>query len=161
MNLKIKNMKKLYLTIVLLILTFSFANAQDKNEMFMESASKFGFDETVSKLSEVAAAKGWKVLITHNLQESLKKNGYEVLPVSVMEICNPKHSARLLELDNERIYSNMMPCRISVYEKSDGKTYVSRMNSGMLAGQIGGIVEEVMTAATDDMEEMIKVVLDE
>lgn len=160
MNLKIKNMKKLYLTIVLLILTFSFANAQDKNEMFMESASKFGFDETVSKLSEVAGTKGWKVLITHNLQESLKKNGYEVLPVSVMEICNPKHSARLLELDNERIYSNMMPCRISVYEKSDAKTYVSRMNSGMLAGQIGGIVEEVMTAATDDMEEMIKSVLD-
>jgi len=153
-------MKKLYLTIVLLILTFSFANAQNKNEMFVESASKFGFEETVTKLSEEVSAKGWKVLVTHNLQESLKKSGYEVLPVKIMEICNPKHSVRLLELDNERIYSNMMPCRISVYEKSDGKTYISRMNSGMLAVQIGGIVEEVMNSATNDMEEMIKAVLD-
>jgi len=152
--------KKLYLTIVLLILTFSFANAQNKNEMFVESASKFGFEETVTKLSEEVSAKGWKVLVTHNLQESLKKSGYEVLPVKIMEICNPKHSVRLLELDNERIYSNMMPCRISVYEKSDGKTYISRMNSGMLAVQIGGIVEEVMNSATNDMEEMIKAVLD-
>lgn len=153
-------MKKLHLTIVLLILTFSFANAQDKNELFMESGSKFGFEETVTKLSEEVNAKGWKVLVTHNLQESLKKNGYEVLPVKIMEICNPKHSVRLLELDNERIYSNMMPCRISVYEKSDGKTYISRMNSGMLAVQIGGIVEEIINSATNDMEEMIKVVLD-
>jgi uncharacterized protein (DUF302 family) len=152
-------MKKIYLASVLLILTFSFANAQDKDEMFIESVSKFGFDETVTKLSEEVSSKGWKVLVAHNLQESLKKNGYDVLPVKIMEICNPKHSARLLELDNERIYSSLMPCRISVYEKSDGKTYISRMNSGLLAGQIGGIVEEVMILASNDMEEMIKVVL--
>jgi uncharacterized protein (DUF302 family) len=159
LNLKIKTMKKPYIILGLIIFSATLVMSQTKDGMFIESLSKYNFEETVNKLSEEVSTKGWKVLVTHNLQESMKKNGYDILPVKVMEICNPEHSVKLLELENERIYSSLMPCRISVYEKLDGKTYISRMNSGMLAGQIGGIVEEVMTMATDDMEEMVKVVV--
>lgn len=152
-------MKKIYLIIAVLIFSAGVSFSQIQDDLFLESASKYNFEETVNRLSEQVTSKGWKVLVAHNLQESLKKNGFDVLPVKVLEICNPQHSAKLLSLDNERLYSSLMPCRISVYEKSDGKTYISRMNSAMLAGQIGGIVEEVMRTATDDMEEMIKMVV--
>jgi uncharacterized protein (DUF302 family) len=48
-----------------------------------------------------------------------------------------------------------MPCRISVYEKSDGKVYISRLNGALLAHSFGGIIEEVMSQANNEMEEMI------
>ena len=118
--------------------------------MFMEVQSRYDFDQTVSKLTETIEKNKWKVLITHDLQQSLHKNGYEVLPVKVIELCNPHHSSQILSRDTERIYANLMPCRISVYDKSDGKTYVSLMNSGMLAAQIGGVVEEVMSSAFEE-----------
>lgn len=118
--------------------------------MFIEVQSKFDFEQTVKVLTENIEVAKWKVLATHNLQESLHKNGYEVLPVKVIELCNPHHSSKILSRDQERVYSNLMPCRISVYEKSDGKTYVSLMNSGMLAAQIGGVVEDVMTISFKD-----------
>ena len=34
----------------------------------------------------------------------------------------------------------MMPCTISVYEKSDGKTYIGSMNAGLLGRVFGGTV---------------------
>ena len=150
-------MKKLVLVIVLLMTSIS-AFAQ-KEEMFLESESRFKFDETVKVLEETITGNGWKVLIIHDLQASMKKAGKEVLPVKVFEVCNPKHSFRLLSEDDKRIYSSLMPCRFSVYEKADGKVYVSRMNSILLSKQIGGLVEEVMTDATNETEVFLKAVL--
>lgn len=150
-------MKKLVLVIVLLMTSIS-AFAQ-KEEMFLESESRFKFDETVKVLEEAVTGNGWKVLIIHDLQASMKKSGKEVLPVKVFEVCNPKHSFRLLSEDDKRIYSSLMPCRFSVYEKADGKVYVSRMNSILLSKQIGGLVEEVMTDATNETEDFLKAIL--
>lgn len=124
-------------------------------DMFFESKSKYDFDKTVLKLTEVVVESGWRVTHTHDLKETMNKNGFEVHPVKVIELCNPKYAYRLLSADDLRIFSNMMPCRISVYEKADGKTYVSRMNSALFAAQIGGVVEEVMTAAYGDAEKFI------
>ncbi len=118
--------------------------------MFIEIGSRYDFEQTVRILTEKIENAGWKILSTHNLQESLHKNGYDVLPVKVIELCNPHHSSKILSRDAERIFSSLMPCRITVYDKSDGTTYVSLMNSGMLASQAGGIVEEVMSVAFAD-----------
>ncbi|NLO71653.1 MAG: DUF302 domain-containing protein [Porphyromonadaceae bacterium] len=118
--------------------------------MFIEVQSKFDFEQTVEKLTETIEKANWKVQMTHNLQQSLQNHGYDVLPVKVIELCNPHHSSKILNRDAERIYSNLMPCRISVYDKSDGETYISLMNAGMMAKQIGGIVEEVMSGAFED-----------
>lgn len=125
------------------------------DNMFFESKSKYGFDETVKKLSDIIAENGWRVTHTHDLKETMTKNGFEVLPVKVIELCNPKYAYRMLSVDELRIYSNMMPCRLSVYEKADGKTYVSRMNSALFASQIGGVVEEVMSDAYHNAESFV------
>ena len=115
-------MKNLVLVIAFLLTSLT-ASGQSE-EMFIESESRLGFDETIKVLDESIAISGWKVLIIHDLQTSMKKTGKEVLPVKVFEVCNPKHSYRLLSLDDKRIYSSLMPCRFSVYEKADGKVYV-------------------------------------
>ena len=124
-------------------------------EMFFESKSRFGFSETLQKLSDLIPESGWKEIAVLDLQAIMKKNGKEILPVKVVELCKPDYAYRLLSDDSQRIYSNMLPCRISVYEKSDGNCYISRLNAAMLAAQLGGVTEEVMTAAYDDAEEMI------
>lgn len=124
-------------------------------EMFFESKSRFGFSETLQKLFDLIPESGWKEISVLDLQAIMKKNGKEILPVKVVELCKPDYAYRLLSDDTQRIYSNMLPCRISVYEKSDGNCYISRLNAAMMAAQLGGVTEEVMTAAYHDAEEMI------
>lgn len=127
--------------------------------LFLEVQSKYNFDQTVQKLTETILSAGWKVTHVHDLQETMRKNQFDVLPVKVMELCKPGYSVQLLKGDAERLYSSMMPCRISVYDKSDGNTYVSLMNSGIVAAQIGGIVEHVMTDAFNDSQTFIQSIL--
>jgi len=128
---------------------------QNNEQMFLENESKYNFAETVEKLTAEIEKKTWKVSAVHDLQETLKKNGTEVLPIKVFALCHPKHSSKILLKDDERIVSSLMPCRVSVYEKSNGKSYISRMNTGVLAKSIGGIVEEVMIASSKDVEEIL------
>ena len=99
-----------------------------KSQIVVEQKSKYGFEKTIQILTENAEKKEWKVPFVHDLQQSLAKSGKSVKPVRVIEICKPQYSGKMLELNDERIMSVMMPCRISVYEKDDGKTYVSLIN---------------------------------
>lgn len=126
------------------------------NNMFIESKSNYGFEETIEKLNEAVAKAEWRVIHTHNLQAIMNKNGYdEVLETTVYEVCNPKLAHSLLSDESARIYSNMLPCRISIYNQADGATYISRMNIKMFAAQIGGKVEEVMSNAFAQAEAII------
>jgi uncharacterized protein (DUF302 family) len=125
-------------------------------EMFFETESPYDFEKTIEIITKTIDEAGWKTPAIHDLQQTMKNFGKEVLPVKVFELCHPKHSSRILELSDERVVSSLMPCRISVYEKKNGKTYASRINSGSLATSIGGIISEVMMGATADIEEIIK-----
>jgi uncharacterized protein (DUF302 family) len=127
--------------------------------IFVEYESKFAFDETIEILSEIISNSGWKILIDHDLQATLKNKGIDVLPVTVIELCNPKYSSQILKESELRIYSSMMPCRISVYEKTNGKTYLSTINSEILSLQIGGVVQHVMTEAFKDTRTFISLVI--
>ena len=125
-------------------------------ELFFESESPFNFETSVEKLTETINEAGWKTPAIHDLQQTMRNFGKDVMAVKVFEICHPKHSSRILELNDERVVSALMPCRISVYEKTNGKTYFSRINSAMIAASIGGIIAEVMKDATNDIEAIIQ-----
>jgi uncharacterized protein (DUF302 family) len=129
------------------------------DKMLLESQSIYDFTKTVEKVSEKVIDSGWKIPAIHDLQNTIKNFGKDILPIKVLEICHPKHSSRLLELNDERIVSTFMPCRLSVYEKSDGKVYISRLNGALLSKSFGGIVEDVMTLANSEMEEMISTLI--
>ncbi len=131
----------------------------NKNELLFESRSPYGFEETIERLTGAIEKKGWRMPALHDLQQTLKNFGKEVLPVKVFEICHPAHSGRILERDAERIVSSLMPCRISVFERSDGFTYISRLNAGMMSSHFGGLIEEVMQDATSEVEEIISMAL--
>jgi len=150
-------MKLIIIAIIFTASSLIMLSATNKgdNAMFIENESKYGFNETVDKINAELLKNDWRISATHDLQETMKKNDKVVLPVKVIETCKPSHSYKILVLDDERVAASMMPCRISVYEKSDGKTYISRMNAKILAKQIGGIIDEVMTDAFVEIEDMI------
>lgn len=123
--------------------------------MIREAESRYTMEETMAKLLELTSEKGWKVPATHDLQATMEKNSYRVLPVMVYELCKPSHAYEILSRDNEKVVSSLMPCRISVYQKSNGKVYISRLNSGLMAKSMKGVVPRVMNEATMEMEEII------
>jgi uncharacterized protein (DUF302 family) len=128
-----------------------------ENNLIVELKSKYTFSETVERLSAEATARSWNIPVVHDLQKSLAKSGKEVKPVTVIEICKPEYSGKLLELNYERIVSVFMPCRISVYEKDDGKTYVALIDGEALAGNQPRNIAEVMKAASDEIFSIVKV----
>jgi uncharacterized protein (DUF302 family) len=129
------------------------------NIMIVEDTSPYSFEETVQKVKDAAAANGWKVPTTHEIDKSVKKAGFDVLPTTVIELCQPKLAGRILEDDAAKVVTSMMPCRLSIYETNDGKVKVSRMNTGLVSKMFGGTVTKVMADATKQSEKIISSVL--
>jgi len=126
------------------------------NQLVIEQPSKFKFEKTVDMLVAEAEKREWKVPAVHDLQASLAKSGKSVRPVKVIEICKPQYSGKMLELNDERIISVMMPCRISVYEKENGLTYISLINAAGLVSGLKANIAGVMKAASDETFEIVK-----
>ena len=53
----------------------------------------------------------------------------------------------------------MMPCRISIYLKEDGKTYIALINGAALVAGMPENVRKVMTAASDEVNEIVDSVI--
>jgi uncharacterized protein (DUF302 family) len=129
-----------------------------KNKFVIEKQSKYDFDKTVDLIVAEAERREWKVPAVHDLQQSLAKSGKAVKPVKVIEICKPVYSGQMLELNDERIMSVMMPCRISVYIKDDGKTYMALVDGAEMAAGQPGKIAKVMKAASEETFEIVKTV---
>ena len=127
----------------------------DTNQMIIEKVSPWDFEKTVQLLTDAAVKKNWNIPATHDLQQSLAKAGKAVNSVKVLEVCKPEYSGKMLERNDERIVSVMMPCRISIYLKEDGKTYVALINGAKLVADMTESVREVMTAAADEVNEIV------
>lgn len=126
---------------------------------FIESESKYNFGETAALITSATTENGWAMPYQYDLQMTMKKHGFDVHPVTVFSICNPILANQILGSNNERIVSAMMPCRIALYQKNDGKTYVSRMNASFLSKLMGGKTRKVMTEAGEGSEEILKQII--
>jgi uncharacterized protein (DUF302 family) len=130
------------------------------NQLVIENTSKFDFEKTVELIVAEAERRDWKIPAVHDLQQSLAKSGKTVRPVKVIEICKPQYSGQMLELNDERIISVMMPCRISVYEKEDGLSYIGLINAGELSASLPDNIARIMKEASDETFEIVKSVSD-
>ena len=129
-----------------------------KSKFIIEQSSKYDFDKTVDLLVKEAEIREWKVPALHDLQQSLAKSGKTVKPVKVIEICKPAYSGQMLELNDERIMSVMMPCRISVYLKDDGKTYTAIVKGAEMSAGMPEKIAKVIKVASDETLEIVKTV---
>lgn len=153
-------MKKLLITAIIALVIGSLITVfavykMAPGMMLIEDQSPHNFETTVQKFEQAVAQQGWKMPAVHDLQATMHNFGKTVGPVKVFELCHPDHAEKILRESEERIVSTMMPCRVAIYEKADGKVYVSRMNSALMANAMGGIVKEVMAEAFSENEQMI------
>lgn len=123
--------------------------------MFKENKSKHDFETTIAELEKSVEAKGWKLPHINDLQATMEKFGKDVRKVKVYEICHPDHAYRILSQDDERIVSALMPCRIAVYEKSDGDVYLSVLNAGLMSRPMNKLIRSTMSVAAEETEEII------
>jgi uncharacterized protein (DUF302 family) len=60
----------------------------------------------------------------------LNEKGFPIEPIKIIEICNAKYANQVLARDIK--IALMLPCPISVYEKS-GKTYISALKPSVMS----------------------------
>jgi len=120
--------------------------------MIHEQRSPYAFDTTVATIVKNATAHGWVVAKTFNFQQSLLAHGEpDPGPMTVIRLCAPRFATRMFASDDTKFVSVMAPCGISVYDKSDGQTYVATMNMGLMAKLMGDKVGPVLAdIAADD-----------
>lgn len=123
--------------------------------MMLQDESPYGYQETIAVFETQAAEAGWSILNSTDMQAVVANHGASVPGVTVFDLCSSQYSIEILQRDDERIVTPMMPCRVSVYETSDGTTYVARMNSGLVARMFGGLIDEVMQKASAETEAFI------
>ena len=129
--------------------------SQSPSVLMLEDQSRFDFNKTVSGLEDLAKDRGWSVPTFHNLQKSMQKPGHEVKEVMVYALCNPDHAINILQGDEDRVVSSIMPGRVDVYVKADVKTYFSRLNSNLMSKGMNRNVRKTMKLAFIEMEEIV------
>jgi uncharacterized protein (DUF302 family) len=129
--------------------------------MFTEHLSPFGFEETIARIQHNIAdspelkAKGWALSGLRNPAKAVQVDGSNVLPVMMIEVCSTKYSGPILKEDTVRFLSILMPCKISVYKKNDGKVYVGTMNAGLMGKFFGPVVGPIMSQVAEDQKKFL------
>ena len=125
--------------------------------MLIEQKSKLGFAETVKQIKESAENNSWSVPKIYEMDEAFQKAGYkDVVNMAIVSLCQPHYAHSILINDVDKRITAIMPCRIGVYEKSDGGVYVTEMNIGMMSKMFGGNIAKVMGGVASEEEEMFK-----
>ena len=127
-------------------------------QMLIEVQSPLGFDETIETIITKAKEEGWKVpgKWRVNFQKNLLRvTDEDIGRNEVIKMCEPFAAVRMLKHDKYKLLTTMMPCTIAVYEKSDGKVYISMMNIEMLGMMYGGELVEIAKELSPQMAKMI------
>ena len=137
------------------LLYFTIMNQMPKQMLNIDD-SNYGFEQTVEEIQKKAEAAGWKVPKVYDLQKSLQSDGYEdMTKLKVLSLCQPEHAYNILKDDMNKKVSGMMPCRIAVYENSEGEVKISHMNVGLMSGMFGGVIEEVMGKVSEEQHDFM------
>ena len=125
--------------------------------MFTERESQFGLEETVARIQQNIqnTGNGWALSGLRNPAKAVQADGGNVLPVMMVEACSTKYSGPILKEDSVRFLSILMPCKITVYKKNDGKVYIGNMNAGLMGKMFGPLVGDIMTQVAEDQKKFI------
>ncbi len=123
--------------------------------MFDYRKSKLGFDDTVASISSTAAKRGWQSGQVHDIQAAMKQQGAsDTKRMKVLGICPKDANERLAHVSQGKLPP--LPCRVTVFEAKDGKTYVVRMNTALLARGLKDEPAKVMGEIAAEEMAMLK-----
>ena len=121
---------------------------------YMVTASK-SFDEAVRAVEAAAAARGFRVLHTHDVAATLADKGFQREPLKIVEICNARYAHEVLEKDV--LTALMLPCPIAVFEQ-EGLTRIATMRPAAMKEFYAG---KGIDAIADQVEQAALAIVDE
>lgn len=110
------------------------AQAKLMAAMMSEKRSRLGFNETVAALQDAAKKRGWEVGQALDMQAAMLKAGHkEARPFTVLAMCKKDLVENLLKAQAANKAMPFAPCRMSVFEGDDGKVYIAKPNTELMA----------------------------
>jgi uncharacterized protein (DUF302 family) len=118
---------------------------------YFSKTLKMPFADAVLHVTEALAAKGFGVLTTIDVRETMKKKlGVEFRPYKILGACNPHFAYRAL-LAEDKI-GTMLPCNVIVAEVSPGTVEISAVDpiasmasvANPALGEVAGSVRELL-----------------
>lgn len=94
------------------------------NELIYQVATDKSFREAVEAVEAQTPVHGFRVLYTHDYQTILTEKGFNRGPLKIIEVCGAEIAYKVLQ--EEGLFSLMMPCRITVYIE-EGKTKINTL----------------------------------
>ncbi|TVR69698.1 MAG: DUF302 domain-containing protein [Marinilabiliales bacterium] len=142
---------------IILIILIMVSSGQSM--MLKEKQVSHNFEDAVELIETTVRQKGWTIPAVHNMQATLANFGHDVEKMKIFEICHPDIAYQILSQDDERIVSSLLPCRLSVYEKSDGNVYVSWMNMRFVGRLMKGAIPGAFAEASSATDQIVNVLL--
>lgn len=113
------------------------------------------FDEAVRAVETATAARGFRVLHTHDVAATLAEKGFRRGPLKIVEICNARYASEALEKDV--LTALMLPCPIAVFEQ-EGATHIATMRPAIMKQFYPG---KGIDALADQVEQATLAIVDE
>jgi uncharacterized protein (DUF302 family) len=128
--------------------------------MIHEQQSPYDFDKTVATINENAKAAGWVIPTVYDFQDILIRDKKpDPGKIKVIKICKADIASELFTSDDSKFVSVVAPCSISVYEKTDGRTYVSTMNMALMSKLFTSKINQTLSRVAEDDERITEFLL--
>jgi len=128
--------------------------------MMVEKPSKLGLNETVEALKKAAEARGWKIAGVFDAQEVMKKAGHtDAKPMKIVGMCHPTLAEAVLMAQQKAQVPPSLTCRYSVFESQDGKIYVMRFNTSLMAQLSQGEVAAALANLAKEEDAVLATVI--
>ncbi len=131
-------------------------HAGEQPDMVKVTPSPHSFPATLAAFEREVDAEGWSILNRNNMAGTLSERGFTIDPVVILDVCSGRYSAQILEEDAYRPVSAFMPCRVSIYQDSQGEVFISRMNVPGFLPMMPDGVAEVMENSSEEIEAIIE-----
>lgn len=123
--------------------------------LLVEKESRYNFEESCTQLEASAKSLEWRTPAVHDMQKILAGAGLEITQNKIYEVCKPAHAFNIIIDDQNKLASPLLPCRIAVYEKADGKTYFAYTNMEQAGKLFKGEVQQAMNTVQTDIEKLL------
>ncbi len=131
-----------------------------KNRMIVTCESPHSFEETRSRFEAIVPEykeQGWGMPMEMlDMYAKLDEKGHAPGNINRMVsyfLCNPSMARKVLE-DSPHM-SAIMPCSWSIYETSDGRIIIAKMNVGLMSRIFGGVIKDAMGKVEETEQEIL------
>lgn len=132
------------------------------NVMIKEYQSQMEYQETINTIDQRLQEKDWIIVDVHDIQNTIMDAGFtDLKKMTLFLVYKPEFLYKMMQPDEFKKFTAMMPAGIGVYEKSDGQIYISMRNVKLMGRIFGQGAEEVTLRVAEEWIEILDGIIEE